>query len=88
MDKEKLKEEILAKLIVLVAASLSVSKEEVKPASTLGDLGADSLDNAQTMMDIETEFEISIPETDMEKFTTVQSIVDYIADHTPAEAQS
>lgn len=78
------KTEITKKLTALIAKSLSVTEEEVKPTSTLLDLGADSLDNAQTIMDIEKEFDMAIPDTDMEKFTDVQSIVNYIADHTPA----
>lgn len=78
------KEEITEKLTALIAKSLNVPAEEVKPDSTLLDLGADSLDNAQTIMDIEKEFDIAIPDTDMEKFTTVQTIVDYIAAHKPA----
>lgn len=80
------KTEITKKLTTLIAKSLNVTEEEIKPTSTLLDLGADSLDNAQTIMDIEKEFDMAIPDTDMEKFTDVQSIVDYIADHTPAPA--
>lgn len=80
------KTEITKKLTALIAKSLNVTEEEVKPTSTLLDLGADSLDNAQTIMDIEKEFDMAIPDTDMEKFTDVQSIVNYIADHTPAPA--
>lgn len=77
------KEEITEKLTALIAKSLSVPESEVQSTSTLLDLGADSLDNAQTIMDIEKEFDIAIPDSDMEKFTTVQSIVDYIAAHKP-----
>lgn len=76
------KTEILQKLVPLVAKSLSVEDAEVTPTATLQELGADSLDYAQTVMDIETEFNIGIPDTDMEKFTNIQSIVDYIAIHT------
>ena len=80
------KTDITKKLTALIAKSLSVTEEEIKPTSTLLDLGADSLDNAQTIMDIEKEFDLPIPDTDMEKFTNIQSIVDYIADHQPAPA--
>lgn len=80
------KEEITKKLKALIAKSLNVPEEEVASDSTLLSLGADSLDNAQTIMDIEKGFDMAIPDTDMEKFTTVETIVDYIFDHTPAPA--
>ena len=75
------KTEISQKLVPLVAKSLSVEESEVTPTATLRELGADSLDYAQTVMDIETEFNIGIPDTDIEKFTDIQSIVDYIDNH-------
>lgn len=88
MNKEENKEKITKKLKAIIAKSLNVPEEEVTPDSTLLSLGADSLDNAQAIMDIEKGFDMAIPDTDMEKFDTVQTIVDYIEKHTPVPAPS
>lgn len=46
--------------------------------SFVNDLGADSLDTVELVMEFEDEFEISIPDEDAEKIQTVGSAVDYI----------
>ena len=77
------REEILAKLKPLIADSLNVNESEVVPEAILTtDLHADSLDAVDTIMIIEKEFDIAITDADMEKLTTVKSIVDYIEQHT------
>jgi len=42
------------------------------------DLGMDSLDTIELVMDLETEFGIDIPDDDSEKMITVKDVVDYI----------
>jgi acyl carrier protein len=46
--------------------------------SFINDLGADSLDTVELVMEFEDEFEISIPDEDAEKIQTVGNAVDYI----------
>ena len=50
----------------------------VSEASFVDDLGADSLDTVELIMQLEEEFGIEIPDEDAEKITTVQAAVDYI----------
>ena len=47
-------------------------------ASFVDDLGADSLDTVELIMEFEEEFGIEIPDDDAEKMTTVGAAVDYI----------
>ena len=50
-------------------------------ASFTNDLGLDSLDVLETFMALEKEFSVRIADEDMEKLTTVGSVVDYIIEH-------
>ena len=50
----------------------------VSTASFVDDLGADSLDTVELIMQLEEEFGIEIPDEDAESITTVQAAVDYI----------
>lgn len=50
----------------------------VSTASFVDDLGADSLDTVELIMQLEEEFGIEIPDEDAEAITTVQAAVDYI----------
>ncbi|MFI3330782.1 MAG: acyl carrier protein [Rikenellaceae bacterium] len=71
--------EISSKVTEIVVDKLSVDAAEVVPtASFTNDLGADSLDTVELIMEFEKEFEISIPDEDAEKITTVQEAIDYI----------
>jgi len=64
----------------VIVEQLNVSPDEVKPeAKFQEDLGADSLDIVEMMMALEEKFEIEIPDNDAEKISTVQDLVDYIA---------
>lgn len=47
-------------------------------ANFIKDLGADSLDNVELIMEFEKEFNISIPDEDAEKIFTIQNAIDYI----------
>ena len=67
------------KVVELIVEKLSVSKEEVTmEANFTNDLGADSLDTVELIMELEKEFNITIPDDDAEKIVTVQNAVDYI----------
>ena len=74
--------EITAKVHELIAESLGVGQEEIKPNSSfIDDLGADSLDIVELVMLIEKEFKIEIPDEDADKISTVQDSIDYISAH-------
>ena len=66
-------------LITLIADELSVPKEQViMEANLQDDLGADSLDAIQLIMSIENEFDITIPETEIDNLKTVADLLKYI----------
>ena len=68
---DKIKEVIIDKLGVDEAA---ITEE----AHFVNDLGADSLDTVELIMQLEEEFGIEIPDEDAETITTVQAAVDYL----------
>ncbi len=71
--------EISSKVVEIIVDKLSVDVAEVVPAANFtNDLGADSLDTVELIMEFEKEFEISIPDEDAEKITTVKDAIDYI----------
>ena len=71
--------EISSKVIALVADKLGVDEAEVTPdASFTNDLGADSLDIVELVMEFETEFGVDIPESDAEKINTVGDAIGYL----------
>ena len=66
----------------IIVQQLGVDEEEVTPdASFVEDLGADSLDTVELVMEFEDEFEISIPDEDAEKIQKVKDAVSYIESH-------
>ena len=68
---DKIKEVIIDKL--------GVDEDTIKTdANFVNDLGADSLDTVELIMEFEEEFGIEIPDEDAENITTVGSAVDYI----------
>ena len=68
---DKVKEVIIDKL--------GVDEDSIKTdAHFINDLGADSLDTVELIMEFEEEFGIEIPDEDAENITTVGSAVDYI----------
>lgn len=72
---EKVKEVIMDKL--------GVDEDKIiTEASFVDDLGADSLDTVELIMQLEEEFGMEIPDEEAEKLTTVGSAVDYIDSHT------
>lgn len=75
-------EEIFAKLKPVIADSLSIAESEITEDKKLTDLGADSLDAVNTIMEIEKAFDIAIPDSDMDKLISIKDIIDYISEHT------
>lgn len=71
--------EIESKVKAIIVDKLGVDEAEVKPeASFTNDLGADSLDTVELIMEFEKEFGISIPDEDTQKVTTVGDAIKYI----------
>lgn len=67
------------KIIEIVADQFDKEFEELSLATDFRkDLDADSLDVVQIIMEIETEFEVEVEETQVEKLTDIKSVVEYI----------
>ncbi|HPB31948.1 MAG TPA: acyl carrier protein [Candidatus Sumerlaeota bacterium] len=63
----------------VIVEQLSVNADEVKDdASFIEDLGADSLDIVELVMELEDKFKIDIPDEDAEKIATVGDAIKYI----------
>ncbi|NRB48173.1 MAG: acyl carrier protein [Saprospiraceae bacterium] len=64
----------------IIVDKLGVDASEVTPeASFTNDLGADSLDTVELIMEFEKEFEIAIPDEKAENIQTVGHAIDYLA---------
>ncbi len=63
----------------IIVDKLGVDASEVNPeANFIQDLGADSLDTVELIMEFEKEFEVSIPDDQAEKITTVGQAIEFI----------
>lgn len=70
---------VLERVTKVIVDRLGVDESEVKlEASFRDDLGADSLDVVELVMELEDEFEMEISDDDAEKVTTVGDTVSYI----------
>lgn len=71
--------DIASRVKAIIADKLDVEETEVTPeASFTNDLGADSLDTVELIMEFEKEFNIQIPDDQAEKITTVGHAITYI----------
>ena len=71
--------EVAEKVKNIIVDKLNVEESEVtNEASFTNDLGADSLDTVELIMEFEKEFGISIPDDQAEKITTVGDAIAYI----------
>ena len=67
------------RVIDIVAEQLSVDKEKItRETSFVNDLGADSLDTVELVMELEEEFDIDIPDDAADKIQTVGEAIDFI----------
>jgi acyl carrier protein len=74
--------EIQKKVYAIISDKLGVEVAEIKNESTFnGDLGADSLDTVELIMEFEREFDISIPDEEAEKIKNVGEAISYIEKH-------
>ncbi len=71
--------DIDAKVKAIIVDKLGVDESEVNnDANFTNDLGADSLDTVELIMEFEKEFDISIPDEDAENIATVGDAVEYL----------
>ena len=72
-------QEIQDKVVAIIVEKLNCEASEVTPTANFSsDLGADSLETVELMMDLEKEFNITIPEEVSEKIATVGQAIEYI----------
>lgn len=73
-------EDIAKKVEDILVNKLGIAATEVTPdANLIKDLGIDSLDYAELVMEFEQTFDIRIPDSDAELLSTVSQAVDYIS---------
>lgn len=74
--------EVSSKVIEIIKDRLNVAEKDIELTSSFAnDLGADSLDTVELIMEFEKEFGISIPDDQAEKIATVGDAVSYIEEH-------
>ena len=74
--------DITSRVKELIVDKLGVDASEVTPeASFTRDLGADSLDTVELVMDVEKEFDLKIPDEDQAKLATVGDVIKYVEEH-------
>ncbi len=73
--------EISSKVKAIIVDKLVIDESEVTDDSNfMSDLGADSLDTVELIMEFEKEFDLQIPDDEAEKITTVGEAIKYIED--------
>ena len=78
-EKQSIEERVKA----IIIKQLDVDNKPVTfESSFINDLGADSLDIVELVMEFEDTFDINIPDEDAEKIQTVGDAVNYIKEHT------
>jgi acyl carrier protein len=81
INKSNFKEEMLRmfeKVKKVIAKQLGIGEEEIQENTTFEDLGIDSLEIFEVIMALEDEFDIEIPNEDVENIKTIDDITNYI----------
>ncbi len=74
-------QEISDKVKAIIVEKLGVDEADVtESANFTNDLGADSLDTVELIMEFEKEFDVSIPDEDAENIATVGDAIKYLQD--------
>ena len=74
--------DITSRVKTIIGDKLDVKETEVTPeASFTNDLGADSLDTVELIMEFEKEFDIQIPDDQAENISTVGQVIKYIEEN-------
>ena len=73
---------VFEKIKQILAEQLDADEEEMTLDTKIAeDLGADSLDVVELLMSIEDEFEVEIPDEEIDNIKTIGNVVDYIQNH-------
>ena len=73
--------DIQEKVYEIVCEHMGASRDKLAPeTSFINDLGADSLDTVELVMEFESAFDITIPDEDAEKLTSVGDAIKYITE--------
>jgi len=79
--------EIEEKVFQIVSEQMSVDKGELsRETSFVNDLNADSLDTVELVMELEDEFDLTIPDEEAEKLKTIGEAIDYLKKHLEAKS--
>ena len=74
--------DITSRVKAIIVDKLGVDDAELTPEATFtNDLGADSLDTVEVIMELEKEFDITIPDDQAEKIATVGDAIAYVEEH-------
>lgn len=77
---------IFDRVKTIINEQLGVNEDEISMESNfLEDFGADSLELIDLIMALESEFDIEVPEEDIEEIETVGDVVSYLKNHTDLE---
>jgi len=77
--KLEIMSDITNRVKAIIVDKLGVDESEITPAATFtNDLGADSLDTVELIMELEKEFAITIPDDQAEKIATVGDAIAYV----------
>lgn len=72
-------DEVREKVYNIIVSKMGVSRDQIRDdAKFTDDLGADSLDNVELVMEFENQFGIQIPDEDAQNISTVKNAIDYI----------
>jgi acyl carrier protein len=75
--------DVAERVIEIISEQMNVDKSQITPETTfVNDLGADSLDTVELVMQFEDEFNLSIPDEEAEKIQAVGDAIKYIQEHT------
>jgi acyl carrier protein len=70
------------RVVEIVSEQMGVAKDQIsRETEFIKDLGADSLDTVELVMEFEEEFDIQIPDEEAEKIQTVGQAISYIQEH-------
>jgi len=80
--------DLAEKVLSVIASVKRIPREKVTIGSTFEELGLDSLDAMNILFELESEFDISIPDNEARSIKTVQGIVDGVERLVAAKNQS
>lgn len=76
------RDRVRSEVVDIISNRLGVGKEQITDQTTFQeDLGADSLDVVELVMELEEKFKIQIPDEEAEKIKTVGAAVEYVVTH-------